>query len=376
MGGSGNGGDVGLLRDVKTALPRVVALVGGTVLLVATGQALLALADGVSVWIVLFDLLFAVLPGGTLVYAGYWLPRSDVSRQYYPRIVAWVVGGVAVMFGFILLRDLHPGVSADWTVGTQAIALMIGSIGGLLIGIQETRARIRTTLLEERTRELQERERELERQNEQLEQFANVVSHDLRNPLGIAIGRLEVVREESDSEHLDVIEDALDRMDALIEDLLTLAQNDDTVVHPEPIEIGAIFEGCWQNVETIDATLHVDIDRVVVADEGRLKQLIENLIRNSVEHGGEHVTITVGELADGFYVEDTGPGIPEEDRAEVFDTGYSKSRDGTGFGLSIVEQVVDAHGWTIAVTEGSDGGARFEITDVERHDREPTSVTS
>ena len=87
-------------------------------------------------------------------------------------------------------------------------------------------------------------------------------------------------------------------------------------------------------------------------------------MRNAVEHGGEDMTITVGELYDGFLVEDAGSGIPEDERDDVFDAGYSTSEDGTGFGLSIVKQVAEAHEWDIRVTEGSDGGARFEITGV------------
>jgi signal transduction histidine kinase len=77
------------------------------------------------------------------------------------------------------------------------------------------------------------------------------------------------------------------------------------------------------------------------------------------------VTVTVGELADGFYIEDDGPGIPEGDWQTVFDPGYSTAEQGTGFGLSIVKQVVDAHDWAIEITEGTKGGARFEITGVE-----------
>jgi len=77
------------------------------------------------------------------------------------------------------------------------------------------------------------------------------------------------------------------------------------------------------------------------------------------------VMVTVGVLTDGFYVEDDGPGIPPDRRDRVFDSGYTSAEDGTGLGLNIVERIVEAHGWEIAVTEGHDGGARFEITGVE-----------
>jgi signal transduction histidine kinase len=76
------------------------------------------------------------------------------------------------------------------------------------------------------------------------------------------------------------------------------------------------------------------------------------------------VTVTVGRLRDGFYVEDNGPGIPEEHHEKVFDEGFTTSDEGTGFGLSIIDTIVDAHGWSITVTESDEGGARFEIADV------------
>ena len=367
-------------RRLVRLVPHLVFAAGGLVLLLGLSQFALLLLDSGSATIALLDLVFIGGPGAILVYAGSWLPRSEIPASYYPRILGWIGGGVAVMFGFILLRDLHPGVSAEWSVGTQGIALMIGSVGGLTIGVEQTTARVRAEELEARARELAEQERRLTRQNERLEQFADVVSHDLRNPLNVAQGRLQLAKEECDSEHLDDVEHAHSRMGTLIEDLLTLARQGETVVEPEPIDLGAVAEACWANVETDDAELSVAIDRTVLADESRVKQLLENLVRNSVEHGstssraepddaiehaGDGVTITVGALPDGFYVEDTGPGIPESERGDVFEAGYSTNRNGTGFGLSIVAEVVDAHGWEISVVEGSDGGARFEITGVE-----------
>jgi len=115
---------------------------------------------------------------------------------------------------------------------------------------------------------------------------------------------------------------------------------------------------------TAEATLVVESDQRIQADRSRLQQLVENLVRNAVEHGGADVTVTIGALEDGFYAEEDGPGIPTENRDAVFEMGYSTIEDGTGFGLSIVNQIADAHGWTVHVTEGSDGGARFEITGI------------
>jgi PAS domain S-box-containing protein len=216
-----------------------------------------------------------------------------------------------------------------------------------------------------------ERERKLERQNERLEEFVSVVSHDLQNPLNVAAGRLELADEECESDHLDAAARALDRMDELVADLLRLAREGERVNEIESVTLADVVEECWHNVTTAEAELVVETTRTIRADPGRLQHLLENLLRNAVEHGstdGTGVTITVGDMDGGFYVEDDGPGIPEPKRSQVFESGYSTTPDGTGFGLAIVKEVVEAHEWSIRVTESTTGGARFEITGVEAGD--------
>jgi signal transduction histidine kinase len=102
-----------------------------------------------------------------------------------------------------------------------------------------------------------------------------------------------------------------------------------------------------------------------MADPDRLVQVFENLLQNSVDHGGEGVTVRMGPLEDGFYVEDDGPGIPEGSREHVFEHGYTTRGDGMGYGLSVVRSVVGAHGWDIRVSDSEGGGARFEIIGIE-----------
>ncbi|PSP62672.1 hypothetical protein BRC73_00365 [Halobacteriales archaeon QH_7_66_37] len=82
------------------------------------------------------------------------------------------------------------------------------------------------------------------------------------------------------------------------------------------------------------------------------------------------VEITVGDLPGGFYVADDGPGIPADEREQVFKSGYSTSDDGTGFGLSIVAEIAEAHGWAVDAVDADGGGARFEITGVDVVERE------
>ncbi|GAA0284295.1 sensor histidine kinase [Halobacterium noricense] len=234
-----------------------------------------------------------------------------------------------------------------------------------------------------------ERERELRRQRNRLDEFASIVSHDLRNPLNVADGRLELARDDCNSEHLDDVAAAHDRMAALIDDLLALARSDAAITDPDRVSLHDVATDCWRSVETPTATLRVDGETTVFADRSQLRRLFGNLFRNAVEHGStdpqnakrsedavEHgsaqsddcVTVRVGDLDDGFYVEDDGPGIPAGDRERVFEYGYSTDDRGTGIGLSIVAELVDAHGWSIEITDGETGGTRFEITGVETAD--------
>jgi PAS domain S-box-containing protein len=211
--------------------------------------------------------------------------------------------------------------------------------------------------------ERKERERELERQNERLDEFASLVSHDLRNPLSVADGHLSLAIEEYDDERLERVADAHDRMASIVDDALTWAREGKAVEETEPVDIGELTERSWVAVATESATLSVQSAPTVSADRTRLQRLLENLLQNAVEHGDDEPTVVVGELdeRDGFYVADDGPGIDQSEREPVFESGYSGKDDGTGFGLAIVDQIVDAHGWEITVTDSEQGGARFEI---------------
>ena len=209
-----------------------------------------------------------------------------------------------------------------------------------------------------------EREQRLARKKERLNEFASFVSHDLRNPLNVAMLRLDLLEDECDSEHIDHLDAALERMDQLIEDLLTLARQGETVGETEAVDLAELAARCWTTVETNCAHLEIAVEGTVQADKSRLSTVLENLFSNAIDHGGDDVTVTIGNLPDerGFYVADDGDGIDETDREQLFESGYSTRDDGTGIGLAIVKQIVRAHGWSIDVTESEDGGARFEVS--------------
>ena len=214
--------------------------------------------------------------------------------------------------------------------------------------------------------ERKQRELELGAKNERLERFASIVSHDLRNPLSVADGYLEMARNEADSDHLETVANALDRMETLISEILVLAREGQEVTDMNSVVLDNIVQSSWSNIDQQAATLQAETNVRIEADKIRLGQVFENLFRNAIEHGGSDVTITVGLLDDnaGFYVENDGEPIPEEKREQIFETGFTTNKQGTGFGLAIIERIVEAHGWEIRATDGADGGARFEITGV------------
>ncbi len=210
-----------------------------------------------------------------------------------------------------------------------------------------------------------ERERQLQLQNERLEEFTAVVSHDLRNPIDVAHARLDLAGTECDSEHLDVAQESLRRMARIVEDSLELANQGQFVTDADWIRLQRAARNAWRQVDTASALLETVGDTKLHADEDRIQHIFENLFRNAVQHGGETVQVTVGSMDDGFYVADDGDGIDPENRDQIFDPGVTYAPDGTGFGLSIVRRVAEAHGWEPRATESADGGARFEFTGVE-----------
>jgi signal transduction histidine kinase len=199
-----------------------------------------------------------------------------------------------------------------------------------------------------------------------------VVSHDIRGPLNVAAGYLDQAEQTGSQAAFRSVRDAHDRIQAIVEDVLTLARQGRTIGETEPVALAEV------TVDDDDLTLRAASDCWIEADPTKLRQLFENLFRNAAEHAGPSVAVTVGSIEPvptttrtsatatrGFYVADDGPGIPHDERASVFDPGYSTDDDGTGFGLSIVEQIAEAHGWSVRVSEAHDGGARFEVVGVE-----------
>ncbi|NHN66127.1 PAS domain S-box protein [Haloarcula sp. JP-Z28] len=219
-----------------------------------------------------------------------------------------------------------------------------------------------------REEQLAERGEALQRQNDRLEEFADVVAHELRNPMTGAVGFLEIARKTNEPQHFERVEQSLERMEELIDELLMIARGDRQAVNIRTLSLQPIVEEAWSYTDAPKATLSAD-DPLgeIQADDTRLLQLFGNLFRNSVEHGGDDVTVEVGPLADeeGFYVADDGPGFSDKQRTEIEALGDTDEMSGIGIGLMSVVDVVEAHGWDLSVP-ATDQGARIEIRTGER----------
>ncbi|AQL42886.1 hypothetical protein BV210_09240 [Halorientalis sp. IM1011] len=340
-----------------------------------------------------------------ILYGGYWLRGDRLPSRRYPRIGVWFLAGLV---GFLLLNVLimvvWDQVSLYEYFAWAEFAAAVGSASGLGIGIFEARGIDRAVAAERHRVERQE----VERRNDRLDEFASVVSHDIRNPLNVAQMRLELASEECDCEHVDHVVSSLERIEAIVDRSLALARSGTAIDETEPIDLSELSEQSWRNVATADAELVVDDPGSVEGDTDRLQQLFENLFRNSVEHGstsprsqapedavehgstsprsqapedavehgstsgpsestdtdeqdGTSVVVRVGSLPNGFYVEDDGPGVPEDERDAILNAGYTTSDSGTGLGLAIVDRVARAHGWEPRIVASDAGGARFEF---------------
>ncbi|WP_257299960.1 histidine kinase N-terminal 7TM domain-containing protein [Haloarchaeobius sp. FL176] len=242
------------------------------------------------------------------------------------------------------------------------------SVEGIVINTRDVTERI-------------ERERELAETNERLDRFASVVSHDLRNPLNVAEGYVELLEDDIEDEqcrgYLTEVRASHDRIGRIVDDVLALAREGGELSETVPVELESVARVAWSSVDTDDASLDIGDSTPIDADRDQFARLLENLFRNAIEHGGgtggggadgNHVTVTVGMLTDaeGFYVADDGPGLPPELRDSVFEPGVTSRDGGTGLGLAIVADIAKAHGWTVELAEEDGGGARFDFVVEER----------
>lgn len=197
---------------------------------------------------------------------------------------------------------------------------------------------------------------------ESLDEFSGIVAHELRNSLSKAQGYLEMARSTHKEQDFNEVQRAQRNMIETITDLLLVTK--DGNVEKEDINLKEVFEEVYDYSNYRQTSYEVE-DVSIKAGKSSLMRLLGNLISNSVEHneGKVHIKIGILDEENGFYYEDNGEGILEENQEQALKRGYSTSdKDNSqGLGLYLMQQLADLNGWNVKLTESETGGARFEI---------------
>lgn len=218
------------------------------------------------------------------------------------------------------------------------------------------------------------------------EEFVANVSHELRTPLSLIKGYVETLmdgayKNAEVAEHfLQIIARNTERLDLLIQDLLTISalESGRVQLHLQPVHVHAIAEKVITDLRSRadqrNITLKNELPELVVtADEGRLEQVLANLVDNAIKYGRPQGSVVIGGESIGddkieMFVRDDGPGIPAESLDRIFERFYrvdkarSREQGGTGLGLSIVKHIVQNHGGEVWARSELGKGATFFFT--------------
>ena len=203
-------------------------------------------------------------------------------------------------------------------------------------------------------------------------ELAAGVAHELNNPIGIMRGYLKTMSPAESplvlAEELRILDEEAHHCQRIADDLRTYSRlpelSLEAIVFPEFLQ-----ETRWrigENPLLADAEIQLDAEPgQIQADPTRLRQVIMNLVQNAVQAGGADKPVRIcGRCAQGGYeisVADSGAGVPEAERSRIFEPFFSRRPGGTGLGLAVCRGIVQTHGGSISVKNGSDGGAVFTV---------------
>jgi len=204
-----------------------------------------------------------------------------------------------------------------------------------------------------------------------------MVAHEVRNPLGILRGQVELAREKlppdappRERERFTDMIDEIDRLNRLTEEFLGLAR--DVPLRREPLDLGALARAVAEDARVaaggaarIEAAVPPE-PVTLSADADRLRQALRNLVLNALQVGGAEVSVRVEVAVDGprarVTVADDGPGVPRELAATLFEPFATARPGGSGLGLAVARRAVERHGGSLALESApGERGARFSI---------------
>ncbi|MDB4959449.1 MAG: periplasmic sensor signal transduction histidine kinase [Myxococcales bacterium] len=310
------------------------------------------------------DRLFAALEGRRSVGDGYSIANAQVEAAYFPidrgskHLVLALEAGAE-------FHEAADGVRTTYVIAV-ALSILVALVFGFGLGLA-LRALERTRLAHGRAERLAA-----------VGQMAAMVAHEVRNPLGILRGQVELARERLTSapareqERLSEMLVEIDRINRLTEEFLALAR--DLPLDLTVVDLGVIITAVAEDVrKATGATEHGCIEVIppaspiaVHADGDKLRQALHNLVLNAVQVGGPRIHVRVDAARDGdrarVTVADDGPGIPAEIAATLFEPFVTSRPGGSGLGLAIARRVAERHGGSL-VLESRSGvpGATFSI---------------
>jgi signal transduction histidine kinase len=305
---------------------------------------------------------------------------KGLMASRFMTISLFLSAGAALAYWLIARSIVAPlkelvGVSKEVSGGRMDVEARGG-------GLLETRTLAETfnemlRSLEKHRNELEEANRTMARQQALAEvgKFSMMVAHEVKNPLSIIKGSVEILKKEGIDKKTRgtmyaYLEEEVWRINRLIEDFLLFARPKEPQL--TLVEMNKVVEDMVRRLGLSAGRNHVDFDLQlgeapcpVPCDVHLMERAMENIVRNALEvsRSGDRVEIRAGQRDGGwvFTVTDQGPGIPAKDLASVFEPFFTTKAKGTGLGLAMARNIVEAHKGSICVENTPAGGARFEI---------------
>jgi signal transduction histidine kinase len=297
----------------------------------------------------------------------YWiyLPLKDgtflLSSTPYEEVIAWTAGfeareirnAILVVAAFALITLVW--MWADWR------AMMAAQ---------------KAQMVEELERKVQERTDALQRMNRlaRLGEFSAGLAHEIRNPLGSLVTAAKLLPDAQEKEQVDlitVIKQESRRLDRFLADFLDFSKDPRPRIRMSPVH--PVLQRTMEGLKRNEAFRHVRITwrldpqvKEIPCDAEQLEQVFTNISLNGAQAMGGEGELLISTSRNGRWVEiafqDTGPGIPPEQRERIFEPLYTEKRKGTGLGLSIASRIVEAHGGFIQVTSDGRSWTLFTIS--------------
>ena len=380
------------LSSCTLAFAAIVVL-GAGYLLYALGLVTFQVAvQGGSIWEVWFTATLLSLIGLGLWYGAFRLPRTNVSSDRYPTIAGWTLGIPLIMVLILVIYQVNPATMITEPARAPAMLLGLSNLAGYGMGINRARA----IELELTSEELERTIGKLEASNERLDQFASVISHDMKQPLRTVTVNLELLERGTslDDENRAILEDAVSgskRLQEMIDAVLAYSRVEADPRTFEWVDCTAVCRNVLTDLDVLIDERNADVMigdlPEVYGDREQLYQVFQNLIENAIKYSEAQprVQIDATRLEDGYRisVSDEGIGIDPGETDAIFSlferSARTEAADGVGLGLALCQQIIEQHGGSIWVESTLGEGSTFCIeldgarTNTAKSSRRPTA---